>query len=101
MMAIGRALMSIPRVLLLDEPSLGLAPKLVQAIFEALVALNQSGLSVLCVEQNASLALEVSKRCYLFQLGSVAMAGESAQLKDDPQLADLYLGGRVRDGVRR
>jgi branched-chain amino acid transport system ATP-binding protein len=93
MAAIGRALMSKPRVLLLDEPALGLAPKVVRQIFDAIVELNKAGLSVLCVEQNAALALEVSQRCYLFRLGEVEVTGESAELKDDSRVVDAYLGG--------
>lgn len=93
MAAIGRALMSRPRVLLLDEPALGLAPKVVRQIFDALVTLNRHGLTVLCVEQNAALALEVSDRCYLFQLGDIALSGPSEKMRKDPRIADVYLGG--------
>jgi branched-chain amino acid transport system ATP-binding protein len=96
MVAVGRALMSQPSVLLLDEPSLGLAPKMVEAIFGALTTLNAEGLSVICVEQNATLALECSTRCYLFELGRVALSGDSADLAGDEQLAAVYLGGGVR-----
>lgn len=93
MAAIGRALMSKPRVLLLDEPALGLAPKVVRQIFDAIVQLNRTGLSVLCVEQNAALALEVSQRAYLFRLGSIELEGPSETLRDDPRVVASYLGG--------
>ena len=94
MLAIGRALMSRPKFLMLDEPSLGIAPILVKTIFEKIVEINrQQGLTILLVEQNANLALEVSSYAYVLETGRVAMEGESKKLRTDPQLKATYLGG--------
>ncbi|MBI1959244.1 MAG: ABC transporter ATP-binding protein [Candidatus Rokubacteria bacterium] len=92
MLAIGRALMSRPRLLLLDEPSLGLAPLAVAAIFEALRALRDSGLTMLLVEQNPDAAL--ATRCYVLEVGRVVYAGEAKALGSDTHLAEYYLGLR-------
>ncbi|MFN2592449.1 MAG: ABC transporter ATP-binding protein [Candidatus Dormibacteria bacterium] len=92
MVAIGRALMGRPRVLLLDEPSLGLAPILVEAIFEVIRDINRAGTSVLLVEQNALLALRTAKRGYVLETGSVAMAGPSEELRMSRDLQRAYLG---------
>jgi branched-chain amino acid transport system ATP-binding protein len=94
MLAIGRALMSQPRCLLLDEPSLGIAPLLVKSIFEKIVELNQSRkLTILLVEQNANLALEVSRRGYVLETGRIILSDESSKLRADPQVRAAYLGG--------
>jgi branched-chain amino acid transport system ATP-binding protein len=92
MLAIGRALMAGPRLLLLDEPSLGLAPLLVHTIFEAIDAINREGTTVLLVEQNANAALRHSHRAYVIETGSIVMEGPSAQLAVDPRVREAYLG---------
>ena len=91
MLAIGRALMGGPRLLMLDEPSLGLAPIIVTQVFEALQALRASGLTLLLVEQNASLALAVSDRAYVMEQGRIVLEGPSASLRDDPRVIEHYL----------
>lgn len=94
MLAIGRALMGDPKLLLLDEPSLGIAPKLISTIFEKIVEINRNhGVTILLVEQNAKLALEVSSHAYVLETGRIAMQGESKQLRANPQLKATYLGG--------
>lgn len=95
MLALGRALMSRPRLLLLDEPSLGLAPKIVAEILETVSQLRQSGVSILLVEQNARAALNIADYAYLVELGEVKRAGPAAELAADPKLAETYLGGSV------
>ncbi len=92
MLAIGRALMAAPRVLLLDEPSMGLSPILVEQIFEIVVSINQQGTTVLLVEQNALMALNVAKRGYILQTGEIVLTGEAAKLRDDPAVRKAYLG---------
>jgi len=92
MLAIGRALMSAPRLLLLDEPSMGLAPLMVQRIFETIRKVAAEGVTVLLVEQNAKLALEVSSRGYVMESGLITLAAASAALLDDPQVRQAYLG---------
>ncbi|MFM2294502.1 MAG: hypothetical protein RLZZ350_915 [Verrucomicrobiota bacterium] len=94
MLAIGRALMSKPKFLMLDEPSLGLAPLLVKAIFEKIVEINRThGLTILLVEQNANLALEVSHYGYVLETGKIILQADSAQLRQNPQVQSAYLGG--------
>ena len=95
MLAIGRALMSEPRLLLLDEPSLGLAPKLVEQIFEAIVEVARSGLTILLVEQNTRLALETASRAYVLVTGELALTGACADLREDPRIRGAYLGEDV------
>jgi branched-chain amino acid transport system ATP-binding protein len=95
MLAIGRALMSDPRLLLLDEPSLGLAPKLVEQIFEAIVEVARGGLTILLVEQNTRLALETASRAYVLVTGELALAGSCAELRQDPRVKGAYLGEDV------
>jgi len=92
MLAIGRALMSQPRLLLLDEPSMGLSPKLVEDILAVLLRLRAEGLSLLLVEQNAKLTFEATSSCLVVENGEVAMRGTSAQLRHDPQVRRIYLG---------
>jgi branched-chain amino acid transport system ATP-binding protein len=92
MLAIGRALMSRPKVLLLDEPSLGLAPILVHTIFEAIEAIHRQGTPVLLVEQNANAALKHSNRAYVLETGSVALEGPSPEVAANPKVKEAYLG---------
>jgi branched-chain amino acid transport system ATP-binding protein len=92
MLAIGRALMSRPRLLLLDEPSLGLAPRLVHTIFEAIDAINKEGTTILLVEQNANAALKHSHRGYVLETGTIVMEGPSEKLAADPRVKEAYLG---------
>src|SRR5690606_1056845 len=91
MLAIGRALMAHPRLLLLDEPSLGLAPLMVRAIFDAVDRINQEGTTVLLVEQNANLALARSQKAYVLETGRIIMQGASADLAADPHVKEAYL----------
>jgi len=94
MLAIGRALMAGPKLLMLDEPSLGLAPRLISTIFEKIVEINRTkGTAILLVEQNARLALEISNHAYVLETGHIVMEGPSRELKDKPALKAAYLGG--------
>jgi len=92
MLAIGRAVMGSTRLLLLDEPSLGLAPLVVKQVFDALTALNREGLTILLVEQNSTLALGSTHRAYVIEQGKIVHEGFSSELKDDPQVVAHYLG---------
>ena len=92
MLAIGRALMARPRLLLLDEPSMGIAPILVQRIYETIGEINRAGVAILLVEQNANYALDVSARGYVLETGRVALTNDSAKLRDDPEVQRAYLG---------
>jgi branched-chain amino acid transport system ATP-binding protein len=92
MLAIGRALMSRPRLLLLDEPSMGLAPLMVNKIFEVIRAVAVQGMTILLIEQNARLALQTSQRGYVMESGEITLSGETAQLLDDPKVRAAYLG---------
>ena len=93
MLAIGRALLSKPKFLMLDEPSLGIAPLLVKTIFERIVEINrEQGLTILLVEQNANLALDISSYAYVLETGKILIEGPSAQVKADPQVQAAYLG---------
>jgi branched-chain amino acid transport system ATP-binding protein len=92
MVAVGRALMSRPRLLLLDEPSMGLAPIIVRQIFDGIVALRRRGITCVLVEQNAPLALSVADRGYLMQLGRITIEGTAAELSDSDRLNESYLG---------
>ena len=94
MLALGRALMSEPELLCMDEPSLGLAPLVVQDIFRAICAVNASGTSILLVEQNARYALETASRGYVLQTGRIIAAESCAKLKQDPRVKEAYLGRR-------
>ena len=92
MLAIGRALMSRPKLLLLDEPSMGLAPMLIQQIFDIIVEINQQGTTVLLVEQNAQQALSRAHRAYVLETGEIVKSGTGAELLTDPSVKDAYLG---------
>mgnify|MGYP003370630897 FL=1 len=93
MLAIGRALMCNPKMLLLDEPSMGLSPLLVQEIFKIIHDVNQSGVTILLVEQNAKMALEIANRAYVLETGVIAMSGDASELAKDPKVKAAYLGG--------
>jgi branched-chain amino acid transport system ATP-binding protein len=92
MLAIGRALMGRPRILLLDEPSMGIAPILVERIYETIAEINKQGTTILLVEQNANFALEVSQRAYVLETGRVVMSDDSATLRTNPEVQKAYLG---------
>ena len=96
MLAIARALMSAPKLLLLDEPSMGLAPIMVDRIFELITSARDSGVSILLVEQNARLALKVSRRAYVLESGLITLSGNSAELLQDDRVRAAYLGEAVR-----
>ena len=93
MLAIGRALMSDPKILLLDEPSLGLAPLLVKAIFQTIQEINASGVTVVLVEQNAKAALRLAHRGYVLEVGNIILSGQADDLLTNPEVLDAYLGG--------
>jgi branched-chain amino acid transport system ATP-binding protein len=97
MLAIGRALMAEPRLLLLDEPSLGLAPIMIGRIAETIRAINAEGIAVLLIEQNAALALELSSYAYVLEVGAVALEGTSAELAESQEVRDRYLGVGAHD----
>jgi branched-chain amino acid transport system ATP-binding protein len=92
MLAIGRALMARPQLLMLDEPSMGIAPILVQRIYETIGEINKSGVTILLVEQNANYALEIAQRGYVLETGRVVLANDSAALREDPEVQKAYLG---------
>jgi branched-chain amino acid transport system ATP-binding protein len=93
MLAIGRAMMARPTLLLLDEPSMGLAPLIVRQIFEILKEINDQGTTILLVEQNATQALQLSHRAYVLETGTVVKSAPAAELLDDPSVREAYLGG--------
>ncbi|HHW57644.1 MAG TPA: ABC transporter ATP-binding protein [Clostridia bacterium] len=93
MLAIGRALMSRPKILLLDEPSMGLAPLLVQEIFNIIRDVNKAGTTVLLVEQNANMALQIAHRAYILEIGSIVLSGSSEELMKSEDIKKAYLGG--------
>jgi branched-chain amino acid transport system ATP-binding protein len=95
MLAIGRAIINDPLLLMLDEPSLGLAPQVIDAIFDAIVVLRKKGLTVLLIEQNANLALEVSDRAYVMELGQVVLSGSCEELRNNDRIRDIYLGHKA------
>jgi branched-chain amino acid transport system ATP-binding protein len=97
MLAVGRALMSRPRLLLLDEPSLGLAPLLVKEVFQIITRLNQRGVTILLVEQNAAAALKIAHYGYVLETGRVVLQGAGAELLANPQLQQAYLGEAVEE----
>ena len=92
MLAIGRALMANPTMLLLDEPSMGLSPLLVQEIFNIIRDVNASGVTVLLVEQNAKMALDIANRAYVLETGNIVMSGDATQLANNPEVRKAYLG---------
>ncbi len=92
MLAIGRGLMSNPRLLMLDEPSLGLAPKIVEMIFEIIVDINKNGTTILLNEQNAHIALQVASRAYVMETGKITLSGAAAELADNAHIRSAYLG---------
>jgi len=93
MLVIGRALMAKPKLLLLDEPSMGLAPKIVEQIFNNIQAINRAGVTVLLVEQNAAMALAISHRGYVLETGNVILEGKSSELTGNDRVRQAYLGG--------
>ena len=92
MLALGRALMSGPKLLLLDEPSLGLAPVVVDTLFDALIEIHASGVSILLVEQNVTRALAISERAHLLSDGEIVLSGEAGKMLDDPEVQRICLG---------
>jgi len=95
MLAMGRALMTRPRLLLLDEPSMGLAPLLVETIFDTISTINHQGCSILLVEQNANMALEITSRGYVIQNGEIVLEDRSTNLRGNDWVQRLYLGGEL------
>ncbi|MCI8505795.1 MAG: ABC transporter ATP-binding protein [Lachnospiraceae bacterium] len=100
MLAIGRALMGKPKLLMLDEPSMGLAPLIIEELFEKIVEINRAGTPVLLVEQNAHLALSVSERAYILERGKITLSGKSADLIHDSRVMEAYLGKRNKEQER-
>ena len=93
MLAIGRALMSNPKMLLLDEPSMGLSPLLVEEIFQIIQDVNKGGVTVLLVEQNAKMAMQIANRVYVMETGNITMSGQAEELRNNEQVRKAYLGG--------
>jgi len=93
MLAVARALMGSPKLLIMDEPSMGLAPVLVDLIFETILKINQQGTTILLVEQNALAALSVANRAYVLESGNIKMSGNAKDLQSDPEVTKAYLGG--------
>jgi len=100
MLVLGRALMSRPRLLVLDEPSMGLAPIIVASVFKVLADWNQQGTTILLVEQNARQALKISHHAYVVDHGTIVREGRGPELAADPQLAETYLGGTIKNAAR-
>jgi branched-chain amino acid transport system ATP-binding protein len=96
MLAIGRAMLARPRLMMLDEPSLGLSPILVRALFDLIGDLNRGGLGILLVEQNTQMALQCANRAYVLELGQLVMSGQAADILGDPRIAAAYLGSSER-----
>lgn len=92
MLAMGRAILSKPTLLLLDEPSMGLAPMMVKKVFETVCAISAQGVTILLIEQNAKVALQISNRGYVMESGSITVSGEAKQLLNDPKVREAYLG---------
>ena len=95
MHAIGRALMTAPRLLLLDEPSMGLAPNLVLMIFDLIKSINRQGTTILLIEQNANMALSIAHRAYVLETGNIVIEGPARELARDPRVKSAYLGGKA------
>jgi len=96
MLAMARCLMVTPRVLMLDEPSLGLAPKVVEEVLRLVAELKRDGMAVVLVEQNARAALQIADRAYVMELGQIRQEGDARAMLSDPRIVDLYLGGQVQ-----
>ena len=94
MLAIGRALMSEPKLLLLDEPSMGLAPNLVLMIFDLIESINKQGTTILLIEQNANMALSIANRAYVLETGNIVIEGKASDLARDERVKNAYLGGK-------
>ena len=94
MLAIGRALMIEPKLLLLDEPSLGLAPNLIDLIFDMIKRIRDQGTTVLLIEQNANMALSVADRAYVLETGNIVLSGNAKDIAQNPQVKSAYLGGK-------
>lgn len=92
MLAVGRALMSNPKLLLLDEPSLGLAPTIIETMYETFLRLHKEGLTILLAEQSVDLALEVAERAYVLQVGRSVLSGRASELANNPDVQRIYLG---------
>ena len=92
MLAVGRALMSKPKIIMMDEPSLGLAPLVVKSIFDIIREINKQGITVLLIEQNANMALQVADYAYVLETGEITMSGTGAQLLADERVREAYLG---------
>ena len=92
MVAIGRALMARPRLICMDEPSMGLSPLFVEQVFEIIQAINRQGTTIFMVEQNANMALSIAHRAYVLQTGKVVLSGGAAELRRDPAIREAYLG---------
>jgi len=92
MLAVGRALMGKPKMMLMDEPSMGLSPLLVKEIFEIIKEVNKQGITILLVEQNAKMALAISDRAYVLETGTITIEGDAQQLLNDPRVKKAYLG---------
>ncbi len=95
MLAMGRGLMSSPKLLMLDEPSMGLSPILVQQVFDIIQEINKAGTTVLLVEQNAFMALSIASRAYVLETGEVVLSGDAAKLREDPKIRAAYLGDTI------
>jgi branched-chain amino acid transport system ATP-binding protein len=93
MLAIGRALMTRPRLVCMDEPSMGLAPRLVEEVFDIIRAINEQGTTVFVIEQNVNMALSIAHRGYVLQMGEVVLTGTAAELLENPLIQKAYLGG--------
>ena len=94
MLAMGRALMARPKILLLDEPSMGLAPLFVKEIFSIIQDINRAGTTVLLVEQNANMALSIAHRAYVLETGRITLSGNASELAKSPEIRKAYLGGK-------
>jgi branched-chain amino acid transport system ATP-binding protein len=92
MLAVGRAMMARPRLLLLDEPSMGLSPVMVERIFDTIVSINRAGTTVMLVEQNASMALAIAQRAYVIETGAIVLSGPAKELAGNDQVRRAYLG---------
>jgi branched-chain amino acid transport system ATP-binding protein len=97
MLSMGRALMSSPKLMLLDEPSMGLAPMLVQTVFDVIEEINEQGTTVLLVEQNAAMALRVAHRAYVLETGNIALEGVADELLENPRVREIYLGEVIQE----